>query len=241
MIEQSASTVDREESVLWDRARVMLDMAGPAAAEDLLRQLLSIQPAHSGANLALGQWWLEQGKSEGEALLERVLDDEDSEWTAHAGEALAEHFRNTGAQERLKAVRGRLDRYAAALADSRRERSVVTAGDRFVAHELSSAELQALQLQLGEVPDLFAAWLVRKELRHFRRRRLFVLCVRTRPNWFGVSSTERDTALVNRLIPQLQLPGQFLIIAPQGGFKSLARKVMTIGGSKVFSANLPSP
>jgi Zn-dependent protease with chaperone function len=233
-IEKSAPQIAKQSTTLWDRARVFLERDEPANAEPILRQLLEIDPSHGGANLALGQWLLDQGQPDGVALLERVSNDEDSEWTQHACNALAEHFRSTGASEQLKSVRSRLGRYSAQMEASQKERSIVTAADRFVPHELSAAELEELLNQLKEIQESFDAWLVRKDLKHFRKRRLFVLCVRTPVNWFGLSSAQRDAALSTRIVQRIRLPGQMLAISPQGSFKRLARKVMAARGARIF-------
>ena len=234
-----ASDRKRIDDALGPRSS-FLERDEPAKAEPILRQLLELDPRHGGANLALGQWLLDQGKPDGLAFLERVLDDEESEWTRHAGVVLAEHFRSTGATERLKSIRSRLDRYSDELAESQKERSIIRAADRFVAHQLSAAEFDQLLAQLGEIQEPFDAWLVRKDVRHFRKRRLFILCVRTPPNWLGFSSAERDIALVARILKRIQLSGQMLVVSPQGGFKRLARKVMASHGARVCRRQRPT-
>ena len=109
----------------------------------------------------------------------------------------------------------------------------MTAGDRFVPHGLNPAELEPLTTLLDECRDLDTAWLVRKELRHFPQHRLFVLVVRSRPNWLGRSSESRDAAIVRDLLPRLVLPGQSLVVAPHGGFGRLARRIMKLPDAQV--------
>jgi hypothetical protein len=113
---------------------------------------------------------------------------------------------------------------------------MVSPCDRFVPHDLTDAELAALRDVLARHDRLYAAFLVRKELRHFPRQRLFVLCVRTKPNFLDRSNANLDAALAARLIPEMTLPGRVLVIAPQGGFRKLGKKVMGLPGSQVYSA-----
>ena len=54
--------------------------------------------------------------------------------------------------------------------------------------------------------------------------------------WFAERGQPLDDAmqLVRRLIPRVELPGQVLVIARQGGFRKLADKVMKLPGAEVF-------
>ena len=87
---------------------------------------------------------------------------------------------------------------------------------------------------LAAQADCGAAWLVRKELRYFPRRALFVLCVRRKSARWWSADPDRDRELVRRLIPLVELPGQVLIVARYGSFRRLASKVMSRPGAEVF-------
>jgi hypothetical protein len=230
---QVDAEVGADADLLWEKALAVLDLRGPEAAEPLLRQLLALRPTHSAANLVLGQHLLERGQPEGESHLRRILDREEDELFPQACEALAAHFQSAGQTSRLQEVRAQQSRYQVARAAAEQERSMVSPADRLVHHELTPDELAALRDLLVHQSDLHSAYLVRKELKHFPRQRLFVLCVRTRPNFWGRSGADRDAALVSRLIPLVKLPGRVLVIAPHGGFRALARKVMSSPDARV--------
>ena len=112
----------------------------------------------------------------------------------------------------------------------------MSAFDRLLPHELTPDELATLQEVLGRQPDLAAAHLVRKELKHFPRQRLFVLSVRSGAHRWGWSRASRDAALVARLVPQVRLPGRVFVVASQPGFRALARKVARAPGAQVYPA-----
>ncbi len=226
--------VERNATELWERARAVWELEGPEPALPLLRQVLELRPTHSAASLALGQHLLSQGHSEGEVVLRRVLDRGDDELTTHICEALLRHFRTTGDSQAMKEIRDRLSRYEIAVEGSQRERSAVSASDRFIEHGLTDDELGRLQETLQQDSGLERAWLVRKDLQHFPQQRLFVLCVQTPKNWLGRSNAERDFALVLRLQPQLKLPGRVFVLAAQGGFRALGRRVMSIPNAGVL-------
>lgn len=233
-METVAGGAETDPELLWDKARSVLDLEGPAAAEPLLRQLLAVRPTHSAANLVLGRFLLARGECEGERYLSRILDEEEDELVPHACEALAAFFQSAGMGDRLLEVRHRLSAFQAASAAAQRERAMVLPSDRFVPHGLPAEELAALSDLLVEQEDLASAHLVRKELQHFRRQPLFVLCVRSAASRWQWSSADRDAALVRRLVPLVKLPGRVLIIPRRGPFAALARQVSRSPDARVL-------
>jgi hypothetical protein len=221
---------------LWETAWDLAQRRGPAASEPLLRAVLESDPEHLGASVLLGHHLLGLGDAggEGERLLQQVVDREDEAWTGPAYAALLDHYRATGQSDRLRALRLGLDRYEAETALAQRERAIISAGDALLPHGLSSEPIEPLRRLLFSEHDCGAAYLVRKELRFFPHRRLFVLCVRGPARRWGFSDSERDRRLVQRLIPLVELPGQVLVIARQGSFRRLARRVIRFPGAEVF-------
>jgi Zn-dependent protease with chaperone function len=222
-------------AALWNAAREADANLGPASAEPLLRRLLEAEPGHRGASVLLGRHLLADGREGGERLLWDVFRGDDVQWTPWAGEVLAEHFRATGQAERLREVRAGLDRYEAAFDASRRERASVTHRDPLLHHGLTDESLGRLRALLDGQPDCHRAWLVRKDLRHFPDRPLFILCVGGSParRWRG--DPDGDRRLATRLAPLISLPGQQLVVANQGGFRPLARALMSRPDALVYA------
>lgn len=228
-----ASRVDVEQ--LWKRASAVCNLQGTAEAEPLLRELLTSHPSHPLAAVTLGRHLLEQGQSEGEDYLRPIIEEEDNELIPAACEALVKYFQQSGQVERVQQTQAQWSKFEVAQTAAAKERSTVTVGDRFVPHELDEQELSVVTNRLAEEADLAAAWLVRKDLRHFPRQRLFVLVVQSEPKgFFGSSNPNVDRAIVTRLITSLKLPGRSLIIAPQEGFRRLARKISSMPDARIF-------
>ncbi len=218
----------------WEAARSSYELKGPAAAVPLLRAVLERDPRHAGASLALGGHLLKLGDAEGRRMLEEVAADADEFWMRQACQALHDHFKATGQEAELREMRARLDRLDEESAAARRERATVRPGDSFLPHGLPDAHLEALQAVLTAQAECGAAWLVRKELRYFPRRPLFVLGVRRDSDRWWHRDPDRDRDLVRRLTPLVELPGQVLIVARYGSFRKLAAKVMSRPDDQVF-------
>ena len=222
----------------WQQARTVCELQGTTAAKPMLRQLLAHRPSHVLANVTLGRHLLERGRGEGEQLLRRILDEDDNEWIPAACYSLITYFQQLGQSEKLAEARSLLSRFETAQAAAVKERSTVTALDTFVPHGLSDLEREALSNTLAQQTDLTSAWFVRKELQHFRKQRLFVLVAHSKPTGlFGGTNSDRERELVANLIASVKLPGRVLVIAPQGGFRALARKIMSRSEAQVWPAS----
>jgi Zn-dependent protease with chaperone function len=217
---------------LWQAARDVANRDGLGPAIPLLQQVLEREPGHAGAAVFMGQHLSRLGDPEGERLLLAVVTRQDEDWLSAACMALEEHYRSTGMNDRVHEMRSTLDRHESDLRAAQQERAGVTARDRFLPHGLGDEPLMALQALLAATADVEAAWLARKDVRYLPQRPLFVLCVRATGAWWG--GADRDTALVRRLTPKVQLPGQFLVIGRRGPFRALARKVAAQCGPEVF-------
>lgn len=117
---------------------------------------------------------------------------------------------------------------------SRAERSTVKSSDSLIAYGLAEAELAALREVLAAEQDLVAAELARKDLRHFPKQKLFLLCVHRRPAWHRLPNRDREQTLVNRLSQTVRLPGRVLVFAAGGSFRALARKLRQVPDAMVF-------
>ncbi len=232
--EATSAAASADVHSLWESARETVNLQGPVPAVPLLKRVLERDPNHDGAAVILGRHLAVVGDPQGEALLTGVVARNDEVWLPRACEALQEVYRASGRMELLRQIHDRLDRHESDLRAAGLERSKITAGDTFVPHDLSESQLAGLREVLSSVSALGAAWLIRKTVRYFPNRPLFVLCVRgPATTWWSVNS-EKEQAIVRQLVRKVELPGQVLVIARAGSFRSLARKCMKFPGSEVF-------
>lgn len=216
----------------WDLVQAAYHTGGFTAAEPPLRQLLASHPQHGRANLLLGRELLSQGRTEGKTYLERALNLTDETLVELAGQILAEHYREQGAMEAVRAVRQRLDSFAKMLGEVRRAESRVTHTDQFLPHGLSPAEIESLSARLAEEATVAQAWLARKVLPHFPERRLFVLCIAAQPRLNPWAADGQ--APIARLGSQTLVPGRTLVIGLRGPFARLGKKLKLLPGAAVY-------
>jgi Zn-dependent protease with chaperone function len=219
---------------LWTAAREAVDLRGVDAAVPLLRAVLERSPTHPGASVILGHHLLGRGELEGERLLWSVAEASDEQWTPSACQALEGHYRASGQADRQREARDRLDRLEAEIEKARAERSKIGAGDTLLSHGLAPDVVESLRVVLASHADCRGAWLVRKAVRHFPDRPLFVLAVSSLTGRWGFADADRDSALVRALVPRVHLPGQVLVISRSGGFRKLARRVASRPDSRIF-------
>jgi len=218
---------------LWDNAIAQLDLQGGKVAKPLLEQIVALRSDHVGARIQLGRLLLEENVAEGVEHLERAME-LDEQCVSQACNFLHNYYRRSGQADRLRELDARMDRYEKAFARSQAERREVNAGDTFVPHGLTEAELQRLRETLAAESGIVHAHLARKELQYFPNQRLFVLCVYPRRAWHGIADREADRALVQRLSQKLQLPGRMMVFSPTGNFRPLARRVSQVAGAEIL-------
>ena len=232
-LDQAVPEANADVDSLWDKARVLIELRGDKSVELLLQQILVRRPDHAPANFQLGRLLLKAGNGDGELYLERVMAEEDDA-VPQACALLREHYRRTGRADRIREVEARLDRHENAMAASRAERTSVTAADTLLAHGLGEAELQKLREALAADPQLAYAELAQKELKHFPRQKLFVLCVHRWQPWHRLPNHDQDRVLAGRIARNIHLPGRVLVIPPTGSFSALARKLRRVPVAEVY-------
>jgi Zn-dependent protease with chaperone function len=222
--------------LLWEEAKTLQALHGPAAALPVVERILTIQPSHPGACMVMGRHLLESGATaQGEACLEHAMADPR---TLHAAaDLLHQHYRRTGQPERLQALDARLDREEETRAAADKERANVTAFDTFIPHTLTVEECAALATVFQNAPGLAAVDLAEKRLRHRPEQRLFVLSLRGQGGFAGMGAASQAEAALRHLTGKVRLPGRLLMVAAGGPLASIARKVSRQPGARIWTRN----
>jgi Zn-dependent protease with chaperone function len=179
---------------LYEMAELVESLDGMDAAFPLYEEATAA--GHAGATLAVGCIRLERDDDHGIALIEQAVAGDES-LGAEGNRRIAEFLESRG--KLVEAHRYATLAQAAATrailgADERRELSPV---DRFGAHGLEQPVLDGILASLARAPEINAALLVRKELRHSTGTQV-ILAVEAN----GAPASLRDRLLSEQIIPE---------------------------------------
>jgi Zn-dependent protease with chaperone function len=192
----------------WERASLVEDFRDAGAALPLYQRLLEREPGHVSAHFAIGRLLLERGEEAGIGHLEEAMK-RDTDAILPACGRVMHWFEERGREEEARAWRTRGETWARTLEESKAERDTLRKSDALEPHGVSEAVLEKLATQLHGYPRVKEAWLVRKTVKHFPERPLYVLGVQFGG---GYSSAETDKALIAKLSQELDLPGEAFVV-----------------------------
>ena len=205
--QQAQSNADE----MVELARLSRHLDPRASVQPLYALALQRSPGHAGALRGLVQSLPDEDRQGKLQCLEQLWDgDGDSRWWA-ARTALAELEISRPGMEHdaaaYKQWRKRLERAQEAEDRAWEELSGASLFARAVRHDLSPFEQTELTTQLARYRNVARAWLVRKQLREFPRRRAYLLFVEMP----GLEPDE-GLALCHRLENSLSMPGPMLVM-----------------------------
>ena len=205
--QQAQSNADE----MVELARLSRHLDPRAPVQPLYALALQRSPGHAGALRGLVQSLPDEDRQGKLQCLEQLWDgDGDSRWWA-ARTALAELEISRPGMEHdaaaYKQWRKRLERAQEAEDRAWEELSGASLFARAVRHDLSPFEQTELTTQLARYRNVSRAWLVRKQLREFPRRRAYLLFVEMP----GLEPDE-GLALCHRLENSLSMPGPMLVM-----------------------------
>ncbi|MBL8363774.1 MAG: M48 family metalloprotease [Comamonas sp.] len=207
----SAQQAQNNADEMVELARLSRHLDPRALVQPLYELALQRSPGHAGALRGLVQSLPDEDRQGKLQCLEQLWDgDGDSRWWA-ARTALAELETSRPGMEHdaaaYKQWRKRLERAQEAEDRAWEELSGASLFARAVRHDLSPFEQTELTTQLARYRNVARAWLVRKQLREFPRRRAYLLFVELP----GLEPDE-SLALCHRLENSLSMPGPMLVM-----------------------------
>jgi len=195
----------------WQQAKIT-SLLHKNAAIPLLEALLKREPSHIAANYMLGEILLDKlelSKGEGDrgiSYLETVMQREPI-YIASCYELIYQFLIKQGdkakAQQYLELLQKNIDRCQKAV----QERHKIESDNLFLSHDRSSTEIGELALQLANYPEIQSAHLVRKEVKYFSDRPLYVLAI-TRRFLRSEGSFYRYDHLSQILLEEITFPQQ---------------------------------
>jgi Zn-dependent protease with chaperone function len=218
---------------LWERAEKLIALHGDSGATPVIEQILALDAHHAAANFVRGRVLLEVDDPRGVTFLETAIAS-DVMLTPNACELLYAHFNRTGQRDKLRPLEERVDQFQADNALAQQERANITAASTFVFHELIPPQVAELKKVFETEPEVLSVAVVRKVVQHFPKVPCYVIGLRLDVSWWKPRGSTASQKLLNRLLPQIKMPGQFLLFVDEGNLKSLAKKVFAVPGAVIY-------
>jgi hypothetical protein len=213
-------------------------LKGSNDAAPILEQTLALDPRHAAANFCLGRYRLEQDDPRGIDLIETAIA-ADPALTQQGCNLMYAHFNRTGQKDKLRPLEHRVDQFQELAAQAQRERSQISADDRFIPHALDNGQTAALAAAFAIEPDIVTAGVARKNVRIFPNSPCYVMALRLRVSMFKLRTSSADQQLVQRVIQKIRLPGCYLVFVADKNRKTLGESIFEVSGAEVYHRPRP--
>jgi Zn-dependent protease with chaperone function len=216
-----------------DRAQLSARFHSPAIAVGLLQQFLQQYPSSIRGLLLMGHLQLEIGDEAGVETLDRALRMNPEE-RPDICERIAAFYRARGKHARASEYERRAHLTYRHEELAQMERSTLDRGDQFLNHGLAAERLAVLRQQLSRCPEIEAAYLLCKEVRHTQGEPLYVLAIDTRSNWRRLQAEIDFTELSDDIVKHVELPGNTSIVFLSGRYTWLRKIVSSMSNARIY-------
>jgi tetratricopeptide (TPR) repeat protein len=234
-LEARAATAPLALADAWDRARFTEELEHADRAFSLYAELARTHPDFAPARFAYGRLLLARQDPDGLEHLDHAMQ-QDRDAILPACELAFAFLRARGLEERAARYQERALAQQEILREAQQERARLEIRATYLPHDLGRQALDAVRRQLATRPEIRRAFLVRKQVRHFPERPLFVLGVERRLPWYGGRLQRDNLALQNRLARELELPGEWFVLVLNGRRPGVKRIVKGVAGSQILPA-----
>ncbi len=234
-LEEKSKTEELTIEERWERAQLISDTQGKAAAVPFLEDVIALQPDHASANYILGEVLLAKGDEAGVEKIELVMG-KDPHATPAGCELIFNYLAGVNRMQDAEMYKHRVTEYQQKVELGRSERTTIKDTDSFKSHGVAPDALVALRAQLAKYSEVASAHLVQKAVKHFPEDQSYVLGIRRKRAWYQSQDNKLDQALIDRLASEVSFPGYTYIIALEHNYKSLRRIFSDIRGSEIYRA-----
>lgn len=221
---------------LWRKAAKLIQLHDDATAVPVLQQILTLAPAHAPANFIQGRHLLAQDDPRGVELVELALA-VDANLTNDGLGLLYGHYTRTGQRERLRELQDRAEQFQETLRLAEAERAQLSAQDTFLPPELDADTLAELHGIFAAEPDLAAAAVARRAVKHLPESLSFAVCLEVSVAWWKLRSTAANQELVGRICEKVRLPGHFIVFVSAEKLQAVGKKVFAVAGAPIYQRN----
>ena len=189
------------------------------------------EPDNASACLSLGTRLLKRDDVEGRPLVERAMQLDDG-CSLNAFEMLRDFYARKGDKEEQGRWHERfVERHVLELA-GQDERNAIRTDDKLERHGLPQDVIDALKKQIQSVPELRKGYLVKKRVKNFPERPLYIFGF-TIARFLRRHNDQRAAAVREQIAKAIQFPGETIIFPVQGSNFLFGRKLRWMRGSRI--------
>ena len=218
---------------LWQKANKLIQLHSDKEALPVIHQILALEPAHPAANFVLGRSRLEADDPAGVALIEAAME-ADYELTQQGCNLLYGYYRRNGQADQIKPLQQRVDKFQEVTVLARQERAQINATNTFIPHELSPDQVQTLRQIVDAERDIGTVAVARKQMQYFKSKPCYVIGLDLKVPAWKPRSSSADSAVLNRVLNQIKLPGHYLVFVNGKNLKGLWTKVAAVPGATLY-------
>jgi Zn-dependent protease with chaperone function len=222
---RSAPAADADERV--ELALLTARFEGEEAALPVFESALQAEPEHPVASHWVGRARLQAGDGSGLDLLDRAIE-HDPDAVLPSCEVAYAFLADRGETDRAHAYQHRAEQQIREFQAAADERDDVAPGDPLGPHDLPEELVDPLRAVLATERRVKRGYLARKVMRHLPDRAPLYLVA------LSVSRWGDDQKLLQRLIPQVELPGPFIAVTLGGKFKRFKRTLAEIPPAEIY-------
>jgi Zn-dependent protease with chaperone function len=218
---------------LFEKAGLVAERQGNAAALPLVRRLLEIQPEHAEANYILGGILLENDDESGFEYLNKAMH-LDTRWKLPASEVAFNYLRIRGRHEEAKSDIETIENQQEVVQKAQKERSTIHPTDNFEPHRLSDELLESITKKISYHDEIASAHIVCKTVQYFPEIPLHVLFLTLKnnlPKGVGAVSAQDVVDTIGKQAGEL---GIEYIYAFGKNDEQYKNKIAAIEKSKIF-------
>lgn len=209
----------------WERVALIAELCGEEEALPLVEEYLRAKPGHAPANFIYGKLLLERQDPRGLPYLNRAMTDA-PEAAGPACDAIYWFLRGRGKLKEAAGYRERGRTHDRQWEAAQRERADISPGDKFLYHGLSAEQLGKLRHELMACDGVWRAYLVRKQVRHFPEKPLYVLAV--------VPSVTARPNLAETVGNRIEFPGETFLVVLSGDGKKFEKPLSQLSTALVL-------
>ena len=218
---------------LFEKANLIGEKEGNAAALPIIRQILEIQPEHAEANYLLGAILLDQGDESGFNFLNKAMR-LDQRLRLAASQIAFGYLRLKGRHEEAEPYIEHIENQQVLIQQAENERSTISPVDNYEPHKLTDINLEAVAKKISYHEEIESAYLVAKTVQFFPEVPFQILFLKMKTNLpkGGGAVTAQD--VINTLGNQMPEFGIEYIYSFGNNEIQFQDKIAAVENSKIF-------